>query len=249
VIFLNRHGVGHRYSPSTVPYRANIYALKAQGVTSIIASGATGSLREDMVPGDLVICDQVIDKTCRRDSTFFDGALVAHVEMAEPFCPRLRGHLQAAGMTLGTRVHAAGTYVCMEGPQFSTRAESLMHRAWGGDLIGMTCMPEAKLAREAEICYAVVAFPTDYDCWHPLPAGADRNELLREILLHLKQASENALKLISATVERLAATSDASCPCTQALQLAIWTRKEEVADDELRRLGPLVRKYFEGRAC
>ena len=160
VAFLARHGVGHTIPPSAVPFRANIWALKSVGCRWIIASGAVGSLREEIVPRDLALVDQIIDKTTRRVETFFDeaGGGAVHVELAEPMCGKLRGILgEAAGTVKGRRVHGSGTYVCMEGPAFSTKAESLMHRLWGGDLIGMTAMPEAKLAREAEISYALVA--------------------------------------------------------------------------------------------
>jgi 5'-methylthioadenosine phosphorylase len=223
VAFLARHGPGHRFNPSTVPYRANIWALKELGVSAIIASGAVGSLRERIKPGHLVLCDQVIDKTFRRPATFFDEGIVAHVECADPFCPRLRALLAEAGKRVDTTVHERGTYVCMEGPQFSTRAESHMHRAWGGDMVGMTCMPEAKLAREAEICYAMIGLPTDYDCWRlagstsvvdashgveparttanggSAPAedkSRNQDALLEEILANLRRATDNAVALI-----------------------------------------------------
>ena len=182
VALLNRHGAGHLVNPSMVNYRANIYALKTIGCTHIIASGAVGSLREEIRPKDLVIPDQIIDKTYRRVPTFFDDGLVVHTEFASPFCPVLRKHLLGCADTIQTEVHDGGTYVCMEGPTFSTRAESEMHRAAGGDLIGMTVMPEAKLAREAEIAYALVALPSDYDCWRPHPADLDKHELLKEII-------------------------------------------------------------------
>src|SRR4051794_516486 len=172
VFLLNRHGPGHLFNPSKVPYRANIYALKQLGCTHILASGAVGSLREEFRPKDLVIPDQIIDKTHKRANTFYERAAV-HVEFAEPFCPVLRQILLEAGRSSEQdhAIHDRGCYVCMEGPAFSTRAESLMHRLWGGDLIGMTAMPEAKLAREAEISYALIALVTDYDCWRNKPAG------------------------------------------------------------------------------
>ena len=160
VALLSRHGPGHLLAPSSVPFRANIYALKTLGVTHILASAAVGSLRDKIAPRDLVLPDQVIDKTYCRPGSFFDG-LAVHIEMANPFCPTLRSLLGRVGAGMPLKLHAVGTYVCMEGPQFSTRAESEMHRAWGADLIGMTLLPEAKLAREAEICYAAVALVTD----------------------------------------------------------------------------------------
>ncbi|MEK6677231.1 MAG: S-methyl-5'-thioadenosine phosphorylase [Planctomycetota bacterium] len=244
VVFLSRHGTGHKLNPSTVPYRANIWAMKTLGVTSLFASGATGSLREDIEPGHLVVCDQVIDKTFRRAGTFFDEGLVAHVEFADPFCPRLRTILSSAGGKLSTTVHHAGTYVCMEGPQFSTRAESHMHRQWGGDLIGMTCMPEAKLAREAEICYALIALPTDYDCWRPHDPSRKYHDLLQEILGNLKRASDNALALIREALP-LAHRDRGTCGCGEALTLAIWSDKSGIDLSVRQRLEPLIGRYLE----
>ena len=201
VAVLNRHGEGHMIPPGSVNYRANIFAMKELGCTHIIASGAVGSLRENIAPKHLVIADQVIDKTTRRVGTFFDD-LAAHVEFSSPFCPVLREHLLGCAPAVDTTVHDGGTYVCMEGPAFSTRAESEMHRAWGGDLIGMTVMPEAKLAREAEIAYALVALPSDYDCWRPAPTELDKHRLLKEIIGNLIEATGNAIELIKAAVGR-----------------------------------------------
>ena len=239
VAFLPRHGLHHTLSPSAVPYRANIYALKSLGVTRILASGATGSLREEIRPKDLVVPDQLIDKTSRRAGTFFDQpGVAAHVEFAEPFCPTLRQVLIQAGEKVDATIHDGGTYVCMEGPAFSTIAESRMHRAWGGDLIGMTCMPEAKLAREAEICYALVALPTDYDCWRPHDPTADAGALLREIIGNLEQATKNSVALIKAA---LAALTDAQpCKCNTALKTAIWTKPDHIAPEATKRLGILL---------
>jgi len=244
VAILSRHGAGHVYNPSTVPYRANIHALKQLGVTHLIASGAVGSLREQIAPRDLVIPDQIIDKTHQRRSTFFDTDVVAHVEFAEPFCPGLRRLLVEAGTAVETTVHDGGTYVCMEGPQFSTVAESKMHQAWGGDLIGMTCCPEAKLAREAEICYALVALPTDYDCWRPHDPDRGKQELLAEIIGHLEAATANAVALIKAAVERIGEGAElAPCGCGSALELAIWSDRERIPARTVERLGPLLSKY------
>ncbi|MEP0843960.1 MAG: S-methyl-5'-thioadenosine phosphorylase [Phycisphaerae bacterium] len=247
LVFLSRHGPGHLLSPSAVPYRANVYALKTLGVTHVLASGATGSLREEIQPRHLVICDQVIDKTCLRAGTFFDRGLVAHVEFAEPFCPALRALLVEAGAGLNTVVHPRGTYVCMEGPAFSTQAESRMHRQWGGDLIGMTCLPEARLAREAQMCYALIGLPTDYDCWRPHPPGADRLSLLKEIIGHLEAATAAAIELLRAAVPRLALQIDAPCSCRDALALAIWSDKSRVDAATIERLRPIVGRYFEKR--
>ncbi len=243
-LFLSRHGEGHLIIPSAVPYRANIFALKSLGATHVIASGATGSLREELAPGELVICDQVIDKTHQRKTTFFDEGLVAHVEMSDPFCQPLREALLQSAESIGAKAHDGGTYVCMEGPQFSTRAEALMHRAWGGDLIGMTCMPEAKLAREAEMCYALVALPTDYDCWRPHPPGADKSTLLAEIVSNMQHASEAAIALIEAVIKRLATGPLNDCSCQNALELAIWSDKSAVDAATIERLQPLIGRYF-----
>lgn len=243
VAFISRHGLGHRFNPGAVPYRANIWAMKSLGVTSIIASGATGSLREEIEPGHLVVCDQVIDRTVRRTSTFFDESIVAHVELAEPFCPSLRSLLTASAAKVSTQVHPAGTYVCMEGPQFSTRAESLLHRQWGADLIGMTCMPEAKLAREAEVCYALVALPTDYDCWRPIKPGVAHEELLATIFANLRRATDNAIALIRAALRGFHRYPK-TCTCQDALKLAIWSDKSRVDPYVRKRLHPLIGRYF-----
>jgi 5'-methylthioadenosine phosphorylase len=253
VFVLMRHGPGHTYNPSAIPFRANIFALKQLGVTHIIASGAVGSLREEFRPRDLVIPDQIIDKTHKRANTFFEKAAV-HVELAETFCPLLRRVLIDAAPTGDApdfKVHDRGCYVCMEGPAFSTRAESLMHRLWGGDLIGMTAMPEARLAREAEIAYALVALATDYDCWRarpPLKEGAahDPFALLGEIINHLKAATTNAIALMRRAVGLIAADPArvANSPAHRALQLGIWSDKSRIPTDEVLRLRPLWGRYF-----
>ena len=245
IAIIQRHGPGHVYNPSTVNYRANIYALKQLGCSHVIASGAVGSLREDFRPKDLVVCDQVIDKTHCRKGTFFDEMFVAHVEMAAPFCPVLREHLLSCQDAVSTRVHAAGTYVCMEGPAFSTRAESEMHRGWGGDLIGMTAMPEAKLAREAEMAYALVCLPSDYDCWRPAPESLDRHELLKEIIGNLTEATRNAVELIKAALSSFAQIADKPSPAHSALEMAIWTNRKVIdAEAAKKKYGVLVGKYF-----
>jgi len=261
-LILSRHGPGHLLNPSQVPSRANIFALKKLGCTHILASGAVGSLRDEFRPRDLVIPDQIIDKTSRRPSTFFEHAAV-HVEFAEPFCPVLRHILQeAAGPAASAvnasefSVHPSGCYVCMEGPAFSTRAESLMHRLWGGDLIGMTALPEAKLAKEAEISYALVALVTDYDSWkgHPPQKDKDGKELptidpfvlLNEIIGNLKAATASAIQLMRRTVELMGQRRAelADCPAQHALKLAIWSDKSKISADERQRLGPLWMKYL-----
>jgi 5'-methylthioadenosine phosphorylase len=281
VFLLSRHGPGHVHGPAQVPFRANVFALKKLGVTHVIASGAVGSLRESFRPRDLVIPDQVIDKTSRRAGTFFERSAV-HVEFSEPFCPVMRRILLEAGsqgsgsgvrgqesaasapapdsrpLTPAYAVHDRGCYVCMEGPAFSTRAESLMHRLWGGDLIGMTAMPEAKLAREAELGYALVALVTDYDCWRTVPAGtakpaadappADPSVLLQEIIANLRAASDNTVDLITRALPRLAARQEEllAAPARQALRLAIWSDKQRIPREEVETLAPLWGKYFEG---
>lgn len=244
VAILQRHGPGHLIPPSMVNYRANIYALKAVGCTHIIASGAVGSLREHIKPKDLVIPDQVIDRTYRRVGTFFDEFLAVHVEFASPFCPVLRKHLLNCADTAGTTVHDGGTYVCMEGPAFSTRAESEMHRQWGGDLIGMTALPEAKLAREAEIAYALVCLPSDYDCWRPHGRDLDKHELLKEIIANLTQATQNALTLIKSAIEKFPEIADTPTPAHNALELAIWSDRKKIPPAAKQHYGPLVEKYL-----
>ncbi len=243
VSILQRHGLGHVYGPSQVPYRANMFALKQLGVTHIIASGATGSLREEIEPGHLVIVDQMIDRTYCRPNTFYEQAAV-HVELAEPFCPIMRRWLaDAAGRIPELTVHETGTYVCIEGPAFSTQAESRMYRTWGGDVIGMTACPEAKLAREAEMAYALVALPTDYDCWRPHRAGQPPQELLLQIIGNLKKATEHSVRLITAALGDLSPLDEPS-PAHDALKLAIWSDKTRVDPDEIRRLSVLWGKHY-----
>ena len=234
IAFLNRHGSGHRLSPSEVPFAANIFALKKLGARAIIGSGAVGSLREEIAPGDLVLVDQFIDKTFRRQNTFFGGFGAVHCEMTEPVCGRLRKVLLDTAQLIEVKTHPQGTYVCMEGPQFSTRAESLMHRLWGGDLIGMTGMPEAKLAREAQICYALVALPSDYDCWRRHQASADKQTLLKEIVANLEAASDNCLRLVMAVLRSDSELVCQDCRCRRSLDLAIWTDESQMdaADKE-----------------
>ncbi len=250
VAIVARHGEGHVLPPTAVPYRANVFALKQLGVTHLLTSGAVGSLREELRPRDLVLVDQVIDRTSRRASSFFDElGLAAHVELAQPYCGTLRerlrdiasrGSLTSSGIT----IHERGTYVCMEGPAFSTVAEAHMHRAWGADVVGMTAMPEAKLAREAEMCCALVAFPTDYDCWRPHAPGVAKDALLTEILGHLKHATANAITLLRELVTDLAARPLPPCACQSALELGLWTRKDRIPSTVRDRLGPLVSRYL-----
>ncbi|MFP4105948.1 MAG: S-methyl-5'-thioadenosine phosphorylase [Phycisphaerae bacterium] len=244
IAILNRHGPGHVYNPTQVNYRANIYALKKIGCSHIIASGAVGSLRERIKPRDLIVPDQAIDKTIRRVPTFFDKYFAAHAEFAGPFSSVLRKHLLDCSSAVDVDVHDGGTYVCMEGPAFSTRAESEMHRQWGGDLIGMTLMPEAKLAREAELPYAMVCLASDYDCWKPAPGDLDKHELLKEIIGHLTQATENAVALIKEAVSRFDEIAETPCPEHAALELGIWSNRELISPEASKYYGVLVEKYL-----
>jgi len=239
IAFLNRHGKGHKLSPSEVPFAANIFALKKLGVHTVISSGAAGSLREEIALGDLVIVDQFIDKTFKRTSSFFGGFGAVHCEMAEPSCVRLGGILEATAGRLDVKTHSKGTYVCMEGPQFSTRAESLMHRSWGGDLIGMTAMPEAKLAREAQMCYAMVALASDYDCWKPHEPAKNKQSLLQEIIGNLQAATNNCLKLIEAVLRGDDELVSENCYCRGSLDLAVWTEQRQIEQADKEKLDVL----------
>lgn len=246
VYILQRHGIGHVHNPTAVPYRANIFALKQLGTTHILASGATGSLREHIHPGELVLVDQIIDKTTKRDNTFYDHAAV-HVELADPVCPVMRQWLLNAACRLSAdtklKLHETGTYICMEGPAFSTRAESEMHRAWGGDLIGMTAMPEAKLAREAEIAYALIAMPTDYDCWKPHDPHTPPVALLEEIIGNLKKATAANITLMKEALRDTSELAEPS-PAHSALKLGIWSDKSRISGSEVERLATLWGQYF-----
>jgi 5'-methylthioadenosine phosphorylase len=239
VAVLNRHGSGHTLNPSRVPYAANIFALKKLGVTTLIASGAVGSLNESIHPGHLVLADQFIDKTFRRQNSFYDDLGAVHVEFAQPCCRRLRECLMLASEQVDAVTHADGTYVCMEGPQFSTCAESQMHRAWGGDLIGMTAMPEAKLAREAQMCYVLVALVSDYDCWRQHDPETDKNSLLEEIMANLNHATQNAIALIKKTLAMDSRLCDETCACRKSLELALWSKPHAINADLRLRLGTL----------
>ncbi|MFC1677308.1 S-methyl-5'-thioadenosine phosphorylase [Planctomycetota bacterium] len=241
IAFLNRHGLGHTLPPSKVPYAANIFALKQLGARAIIASGAVGSLQEKIAPGDLVIVDQFIDKTFKRQTSFFDDYGAVHCELANPTCGRLGKKLIETAGEIETNTHPAGTYVCMEGPQFSTRAESLMHRNWGADLIGMTAMPEAKLAREAQICYALVALASDYDCWKPPGQSKDKQTLLKEIIGNLQHATANCLKLITAVLQSDHELICNDCHCRKSLELAVWTAPDKIEPAKKEKLDVLFK--------
>jgi 5'-methylthioadenosine phosphorylase len=243
VVFLPRHGRGHRLPPSAINFRANIDALKRCGVTDIVSLSAVGSLREDLAPGDFVITDQFIDRTFAREKSFFGGGCVAHVSMAHPVCPRLGDAIAAAGSENGIALKRGGTYIVMEGPQFSTLAESRLYRDWGCDVIGMTNMPEAKLAREAEICYATVAMVTDYDCWHP---GHD-DVTVEMILKVLFANADKARALVKAVVPYLAGhTGPCRAGCQQALDHALITAPESRDPALLARLDAVAGRVLGG---
>jgi 5'-methylthioadenosine phosphorylase len=237
VAFLPRHGVGHRILPSELPARANIWALKSLGVEFILAVSAVGSLRGNIEPLHMVVPDQVIDRTRGRINTFFGEGIVAHIAFADPFCPELRSVLAASSHEAGAIVHRGGTLVVIEGPAFSTRAESNLYRSWGADIIGMTALPEAKLAREAEICYAMLACSTDYDVWHDTHADVSAEMIVANLLKNVKVSSQ-AVRL---ALGRLPA--ERSCGCGEALKDAIITRFDLVPPATLRDLAPLVNKY------
>lgn len=238
VAFLARHGRGHRLSPSELNFRANVYGMKSLGVERIISLSAVGSLKEEHHPLDFVIPDQFFDRTRGRASTFFGDGLVAHVSFAHPVCPELSLVVADACAATGVNVTRGGTYLCMEGPAFSTRAESLVYRSWGMDVIGMTNLQEAKLAREAEICYVTIAMVTDYDCWHPDHDAVTVNE----IIANLVKNAENACKVVAQAVAKIPAAR--SCQCGSALSHAIITDRKMVPEATRRKLGILIDKYF-----
>jgi 5'-methylthioadenosine phosphorylase len=238
VAFLARHGAGHRVMPSELNFRANIYGFKRLGVEWILSASAVGSLKEEYAPLDLLLPDQFFDRTRGRVSTFFGHGLVAHVSFAHPVCPTLHGLAYEAAVAAGARVHRGGTYLCMEGPQFSTKAESVLYRSWGLDVIGMTNLQEAKLAREAEMCYVTIALVTDYDCWHP-----DHDHVTVEMVIaNLTQNARMAQKVIATAVERLPV--ERSCECARALATAIITRPDAVPEQVRRDLEPIVGRYL-----
>jgi 5'-methylthioadenosine phosphorylase len=238
VAFLARHGAGHRILPGELNFRANIFGFKRLGVERILSASAVGSLREDYKPLDIVVPDQFFDRTRGRISTFFGGGLVAHVGFAHPVCGELAGVAVASAKAAGATVHGSGTYVCMEGPAFSTLAESKAYRAWGFDIIGMTNLQEAKLAREAEICYTTIALVTDYDCWHP---GHD-SVTVEMIIANLVENASTAQKIIAEAVGRMPAAR--GCRCGRALEHAIITRPEHVPAAVRQALAPIIGKYL-----
>jgi 5'-methylthioadenosine phosphorylase len=239
VAFLARHGRGHRLLPGEIDFRANLYAMKALGVTRILSASAVGSMKETIHPRDVVVPDQFIDRTRGRVATFFGGGIAAHVGFADPMCPVTRGVLLAAAREAGATAHDGGTYLCMEGPAFSTRAESRLYRSWGVDVIGMTNLTEAKLAREAEICFATLALVTDYDCWHE----EEEDVTVGSVLLNLQANAD----LAAATLRRAVAAlpeDRSGCGCGEALRHAVITAPEAIAPEARDRLGILLDKYL-----
>ena len=237
--FLPRHGWGHRISPVELPARANIYALKTLGVERVVSISAVGSLKEEVRPLDMVIPDQLIDRTRQRASTFFGDGLVAHIAFADPFCPELSAALAAASREAGATVHKGGTYVVMEGPAFSTRAESLLYRSWGASVIGMTALPEAKLAREAEMCYAILACATDYDCWHDTEESVSVEMVVANLLKNVATSKEILRCLVPLLPQ------ERTCHCASALKDAIITAREAIPREAKERLAPLINKYLQ----
>jgi 5'-methylthioadenosine phosphorylase len=238
VAFLPRHGEGHRIGPSELPAKANIYALKSLGVERIISVSAVGSLKEKIGPLDIVIPDQLIDATKGRASTFFTGGIVGHVSLAEPFCPVLSQLSFEASTNVGAKVHKGGTYLVVEGPQFSTKAESQLYRSWGADVMGMTALPEAKLAREAEICYATLAIVTDYDCWHP----SYESVTTEMILTNLRKGIDTVKKILKLLLASIPQKRD--CACASALKYAIATEAKYIPKEKRKELGLLIGKYL-----
>lgn len=238
VAFLPRHGKGHRIPPSSLNFRANIYGMKMLGVQWIIGVSAVGSMKESIHPGEMVIPDQFIDRTSRRINTFFNEDIVCHIGFADPVCPVLSQILVQAGKEVGATVHHGGTYLCIEGPQFSTRAESKLYRTWGVDIIGMTNLPEARLAREAEMCYSTIAFATDYDCWHEEAGDVTIGEILRI----LAQSTKTAQRAIRYALRHLPGARE--CLCANALKYALITAKKHIPEKTKKDLELIIGKYM-----
>jgi len=239
VAFLPRHGKGHRISPSELPAKANIYALKSLGVERIISINAVGSLKEEIEPLDVVIPDQLIDCTKGRASTFFTGGIVGHISFSEPFCPVLSQISFEASTKVGVKVHKGGTYLVIEGPQLSTKAEAQLYRSWGADVIGMTALPEAKLAREAEICYVALALVTDYDCWHPTYESVTTEM----ILTNLRKGVETVQRILKLLLPSIPQKRD--CACASALKYAIVTGTKYIPKEKRKELELLIGKYLD----
>jgi 5'-methylthioadenosine phosphorylase len=239
VIFLSRHGKGHRILPSEINFRANIFGMKTLGAQYLVSVSTAGSLRERIKPGEMVVPDQFIDNTWRRPSTFFGNGIVVHVSLADPVCRQLCSALAAAARDAGATTHEGGTYLCIEGPQFSSRAESHLYRSWNADVISMTAMQEARLAREAELCYAVLALVTDYDCWHESVAAVDIGEILRVMRLNVETAQQAV-----AGLARIIAGRERTCPCSSALEGTIITDRSVIPPRLVEDLRPLIGKYL-----
>ena len=238
MVFLPRHGRGHRLLPSEINYRANIYAMKRLGVTQIISVSAVGSMKEEIAPGDLVVVDQFIDRTKARVSTFLGNGVAGHIEFADPVCAELSSVLFDAASATEAKVHRGGAYVCIEGPQFSTRAESLTYRTWGVSVIGMTNIPEAKLAREAEICYATLALSTDYDCWHE----EEESVTIEMILETMKKNVVVAKDVIKKIVDKVPVERE--CRCGSAMQYAVLTKKDQIPEKTKNNLDIIIGRYL-----
>lgn len=236
--FLPRHGRGHRFLPSQINYRANIYAMKKVGVKWVLSISAVGSMKESIRPGDIVVADQFYDHTRFRPTTFFGDGLVGHIPFADPVCPNLAAVAYAAAKKIVKRTHRGGTYLCMEGPAFSTRAESRIYRKWGVDVIGMTNLPEAKLAREAELCYATLALATDYDCWHE----TEEDVSIEAVLALLRKNVENSKRIVREVARRL--PGKGSCGCDESLRHAIITDRKKIPAPARRKLALLIGKYL-----
>lgn len=238
VAFLSRHGRGHRLSPSELNYRANLFGFKVLGVHTILSASAVGSMKEDYAPTDIVFPHQFIDRTRHRPDTFFGNGIVAHVSFADPICAGASFTMSKVAREVGARVHEGGVYLCMEGPQFSTRAESNLYRSWGVDVIGMTNLQEAKLAREAELCYATMALITDYDCWHE----SHDDVTVETVLAYLAQNAGTAQKILRNSIVP-AANRTRDCACANALQYAIITQPAAISAQVLKDLAPIIGKY------
>jgi len=239
VAFLARHGRGHHILPSELNFLANIFGMKVLGVETIVSASAVGSMKEQYAPTDIVVPDQFIDRTRHRADTFFGNGLVGHVSFADPVCGDTAAALAEAGHKAGARIHEKGTYLCMEGPQFSTRAESLLYRSWGVDVIGMTNLQEAKLSREAEICYATLALVTDYDCWHESEEAVS----VEKVIGYLHKNASTAAAIIRNVVSVLAAR-ERSCACESALKYALMTEPSRIPAQTLKNLEPIVGRYL-----
>ena len=239
VVFIPRHGIGHVLLPTEIPFRANIWGLKKLGVTHLISVGAVGSLKEEIIPGHIVFPDQFIDLTRHRTSTFFGNGIVAHVQFGDPVCPKLSEKLVQSAQTVGASIHLGGTYICMEGPAFSSRAESLLYRSWGADVIGMTNAQEAKLAREAEMSFASIALATDYDCWHVSESEVNVDDIIK--VMH--ENVETARRIIVETMSNL--TPDFPNPQQDALKFGLLTDKSIIPQKTRNDLDLFISKYLD----